>query len=85
MGLVWMAVSVDAVLCAIHPLSAEALAGVPAGLIWVFGGALLALPPGRTRWQGLLATLLITCFALTADWVAFGPGERRFSGSVFQG
>jgi hypothetical protein len=29
----------------------------------------------------LLATLLVTCFALTFDWVAFGPGERKFSGS----
>jgi hypothetical protein len=26
--------------------------------------------------------LLITCFALTFDWVAFGPGARKFSGSI---
>jgi len=61
------------------PLS-ETLIGVPAGLIFVIGGALLALPPGRTRIQGLLTALLVTCFALTFDWVAFGPGERKFSG-----
>jgi hypothetical protein len=59
---------------------AETLIGVPAGLIFVIGGALLALPPGRTRMQGLLTALLVTCFALTLDWVAFGPGERKFSG-----
>jgi hypothetical protein len=28
-----------------------------------------------------LATLVVTCFALTFDWVAFVPGERKFSGS----
>jgi hypothetical protein len=61
---------------------AETLIGVPAGLIFVIGGALLALPPGRTRIQGLLTALLVTCFALTFDWVAFGPGERKFSGGI---
>ena len=62
--------------------SAETLIGVPAGLIFVIGGALLALPPGRTRIQSLLTALLVTCFALTFDWVAFGPGERKFSGGI---
>jgi hypothetical protein len=61
---------------------AETLIGLPAGLIFVIGGALLALPPGRTRMQGLLTALLVTCFALTLDWVAFGPGERKFSGGI---
>jgi len=61
---------------------AETLIGVPAGLIFVIGGALLALPPGRSRMQSLLTTLLVTCFALTLDWVAFGPGERRFGGGI---
>lgn len=60
----------------------ETLIGVPAGLIFVIGGALLALPSGRTRMQGLLTALLVTCFALTLDWVAFGPGERKFSGGI---
>jgi hypothetical protein len=26
--------------------------------------------------------LLITSFAVTFDWIAFGPGERHFSGGV---
>jgi hypothetical protein len=64
---------------------AETLMGVPAGLIFVIGGALLALPPGRTRLQSLLTALLVTCFALTFDWVAFGPGERKFSGGISLG
>lgn len=64
------------------PPPAETLIGVPAGLIFIIGGALLALPPGRTRMQSLLTALLVTCFALTLDWVAFGPGERKFGGGI---
>jgi hypothetical protein len=60
---------------------ANAFMGLPAGLMFVFAGALLALPP-ESKWRGLLATLVITCFALTFDWVAFGPGERKFTGSI---
>ena len=42
---------------------------------------LIGLPPDSKR-RDLLAKLLITCFALTFDWVAFGPGERQFTGSI---
>jgi Protein of unknown function (DUF3592) len=68
---------------AIHadPLTADNLMAVPAGLMFVFAGILMALPPEHKKWQTLLATLLITCFALTFDWAAFVPGERKFSGS----
>jgi hypothetical protein len=68
---------------AIHanPFTADNLMAVPAGLMFVFAGILMALPPEYKQWQTLLATLLITCFALTFDWVAFGPGERKFTGS----
>lgn len=55
---------------------------VPAGLMFVFAGILLALPPQYAKWRSLLVTLVITCFALTLDWVAFGPGERRFTGNI---
>jgi hypothetical protein len=67
---------------AVHadPFTADSLMGVPAGLMFVFAGIFMALPP-ESKWRYLLATLLVTCFALTFDWVAFGPGERRFSGS----
>jgi Protein of unknown function (DUF3592) len=69
---------------AIHadPFSADRLMGVPAGLMFFFAGILLALPPQYAKWRNLLATLLITCFAITFDWVAFGPGERHFTGSI---
>jgi hypothetical protein len=68
---------------AIHadPFKADNLMGIPIGLMFVFAGVLIGLPPEYTRWRALLVTLVITCFALTFDWVAFGPGERKFSGS----
>ena len=64
------------------PFAADNFMGAPAGLMFVFAGILMALPPQYQKWRSLLATLLITCFALTLDWVAFGPGERRFTGSI---
>jgi hypothetical protein len=54
-------------------------------MIFVFGGALLALPPERAGLQRLIGTLLVTTFALTLDWVAFGPGPRRFGGGISSG
>jgi len=69
---------------AVHadPFTADRLMAVPAGLMFLFAGILIALPPAYTKWRSLLATLVITCFALTFDWVAFGPGERRFTGNI---
>jgi hypothetical protein len=64
-----------------NPFNADSLMAVPAGLMFVFAGILVGLPPD-SKWRNLLATLLITCFALTFDWVAFGPGEREFMGSI---
>jgi len=62
--------------------TADHLMGMPAGLMFLFAGILIALPPAYAKWRSLLATLVVTCFALTFDWVAFGPGERRFTGNI---
>jgi hypothetical protein len=69
---------------AIHaaPLTADSLMALPAGLMFVFAGILIGLPPQYERWRSLIATLLVTCFAITFDWVAFAPGERHFTGSI---
>jgi len=71
------------ILGAVHtePFNADGLMAVPAGLMFVFAGGLVGLPPDSKR-RDLLAKLLVTCFALTFDWVAFGPGERQFTGSL---
>jgi hypothetical protein len=63
-----------------NPLTTDSLMAVPAGLMFVFAGAFVGVP-ADSKWRDLLATLLITCFALTFDWVAFSPGERQFIGS----
>jgi hypothetical protein len=58
---------------------------VPAALAFVFAGTLLALPAERKALTRLFGALLITCFAVTFDWIAFGPGERHFSGGISLG
>ncbi len=60
--------------------TADSLMAMPAGLMFVFAGLLIGLPPKYARSRSWLATLVVTCFAITFDWVAFGPGERQFSG-----
>ena len=51
---------------------------VIAGLVLAIGDRLLVL-------RGLLAALLLTFFSAVFDWVAFGPGERQFSGGFSMG
>jgi hypothetical protein len=73
---------VHSALRATHALTSEDFIGVLAAMVFVFGGALLALPPGRSGLQKLLGALLVTTFALTFDWIAFGPGTRRFGAGM---
>ena len=80
LGLLMIGLILRAALHATHPLTSEDFVGALAALVFVFGGALLALPPERAALQELLGALLVTAFALTLDWVAFGPGTRRFGG-----
>src|ERR687888_324909 len=58
-----------------------AFAGV-AAIACVMLLALARFLAARTR---VFGALLITCFAVTFDWVAFGPGERHFSGGFSLG
>jgi hypothetical protein len=64
------------------PFTADRLMVVPAGLMFVFAGILIALPPEYAKSRNWLTALVVTCFALTFDWVAFGPGERKFTGNI---
>lgn len=85
MGFLMVGLNVHAALVATHALTSEDFIGALAAMIFVFGGALLALPPDRAGLQKLIAALLVTTFALTLDWVAFGPGTRQFGGGVSYG
>jgi hypothetical protein len=65
------------------------LLGGVALLLQRAGGASLEtgeLPPGAPYWvrlgQYLVGVAIFACFALVASWIAFGPGERTFSGTV---
>jgi Protein of unknown function (DUF3592) len=80
MGLMVTGLAVNRAIYA-DPFTADNLMGVPAGLMFVFAGVLIGLPPEFARWRALLATLVLTCLALTFDWVAFGSGERKFTGN----
>ncbi len=66
------------------------LAGV-ALLIQTLGHANTAgeLPADAPRWlravQYLIGFTIFCCFGAIASWIAFGPGERHFSGTIMVG
>ena len=64
------------------PFTADVLMGMTIALMFVFAGIYIASPPRYAKWRSLLGALVVTCLALTFDWVAFGPGERHFTGSI---
>jgi len=47
------------------------------------------LPADAPRWlrilQYVIAVAIFGCFGAIASWIAFGPGERQFSGTVMTG
>jgi hypothetical protein len=82
MGILVIGLGFHSAARATHAITSEDFVFLPAGLMFVFGGVMLALPPERAALQRIFATLLVTAFALTLDWVAFGPGERHFTGGI---
>ena len=61
------------------------VAAAPAGLIFATGGLLILIPESYALSRRVLLALIVTGFALTADWVAFGPGPREFGFSASVG
>ena len=47
------------------------------------------LPADAPRWMGvvqyLIGLTIFVCFGVIASWIAFGPGERHFSGTFVFG
>jgi len=83
-GIVVCAVGVGVVALGVYQLGPKAnvfaaweFAALPVGIAFAFGGAFLALPRSFVRTRALIAALMVTALALTADWIAFGPGVRR--------
>jgi hypothetical protein len=63
-------------------LALDDLMGLLIALMFVLAGIFIGLPPQYRRWRNLLQALIVTFMALTFDWVAFGAGERHFTGSA---
>ncbi|HYS84842.1 MAG TPA: hypothetical protein VEN78_07560 [Bradyrhizobium sp.] len=81
-GLVVCAAGLGVVALGVYQLGPKAnrfaaweFAALPVGMAFAFGGAFLALPRGFVRTRALIAALMVTALALTADWIAFGPGD----------
>jgi hypothetical protein len=53
-----------------------------AGCTFFLAGWLILLSQRWVRTRGFLGGLLLTGFAAVFDWIAFGPGERHFSGGL---
>jgi hypothetical protein len=63
----------------------DPVVGLIAGLAFAFAGAILVVPERRVRIRASFGALMITSIALLFDWVAFGPGERRFTSGISGG
>lgn len=55
------------------------------GLVFMLGGAMCYTHVLGKRVQDGLGVLMMVAFAAVFSWVAFGPGERQFSGGVSVG
>jgi hypothetical protein len=75
MGVGAVALGVDSLANKTDKFAAGEFAALPVGMVFAFGGALLALPQSFARMRALIAALMLTALALTVDWIAFGPGE----------
>jgi hypothetical protein len=64
------------------PIQPDPFIALPIGIVFAAAGLLLAFPAASPELKSICGTLLVTGFAVTFDWIAFGPGERHFSGSV---
>jgi hypothetical protein len=84
-GLAVCAMGIGVVALGVHQLwpkadkfAAGEFAALPVGMTFAFFGVLLALPRSVARTRVLIAALMVSALALTADWIAFGPGELGF-------
>jgi hypothetical protein len=74
-GVVDVALGVYQLVPKANVFAAWEFAVLPVGMAFAFGGAFLALPRSFVRTRALIAALMVTALALTADWIAFGPGD----------
>ena len=87
MGLMIVAMAADLIHVEPSDMHAPRWVIAAAGMMFVFGG--MVIPASQsysggepTLWVRLIGLLIMVCFALVFNWVAFGPGEREFTTSV---
>jgi len=56
-----------------------------AGSSFSLAGVMILLPDTMSRLRGFVGAVFMTAFASIFVWIAFGPGERRFSGGFSVG
>lgn len=61
------------------PFSDDRWLQLPVGMMLSSFGIYFVLPDEAQRSRAVLGALVATGLALCFDWVAFGPGERRFT------
>jgi hypothetical protein len=82
MGIGLVALGVHQLWPKANKLAAGEFAALPVGMTFAFFGVLLALPRNVVRTRVLVAALMVSALALTADWIAFGPGELGFGSGL---
>ena len=65
-----------------HAAAGMQVVALPAGLAFVFAGVFMLLPERLATLRLSLGALIVSSLALVFDWIAFGPGERQFTGSL---
>jgi hypothetical protein len=82
MGMSVVVLSVYQLALKANKFAAGEFAALPVGMTVAFVGALLALPLSAVRTRALIGALMISALALTADWIAFGPGGPSITGNL---
>jgi hypothetical protein len=77
-GLIMTVAGFRQLLLVAHPLQSSEMAGALMGLLILFAGVSISMPPVAGVRQYLFGALAITCMAVLFDWVAFVPGPRDF-------
>jgi hypothetical protein len=55
------------------------------GAFFILCGLAILVPERFARMRGFLASLAVSALAVVFNWVAFGPGERKFSATLSLG
>lgn len=64
------------------PFSDDRWLKLPLGVVVGCTGINIALPEDALRSRAVMGAFVATGLALSFDWIAFGPGERRFTGGA---